>query len=808
MPFNSSLPEWNKTATAPTQTKKDAGWAAEEKPPASIFNWFFNTAYLAIKELQEEAINSDQKGVNNGVAPLDATGDLPLVHGDNILNWVKGFGLGDVAKDVSSTDVNNLDATGFYKGQTLTNAPNASAGWFYIINIKHNATYKQQIAFQFTGGTANVEFTRQNNNGTWTSWVQTAQYDATGKVAIANLPDATTAAKGISQLNDTITSTSTSQAATANAVKQVVDWVKGFGLGDIAKDVSSTDLNNLDATGLYKGTTLTNAPGGVSSAFFILHFKASTTVKTQLAIRYNQAATDSYYWFRHNISGTWGGWIQIASYDSNGKVAVANLPAATTAAAGIAQLADSISDTSTTKAATANAVKLAVDWVKGFGIGGTAPTVADLNTVTATGFYATTGGTTLNSPTANNANVIHLNRDGTRPTQILIDYFNNNTYIRSNSGTWSAWTQIETTTGAQTKADTAETNALNWAKGFGLGTNAKILTNTDANALDATGFYYIDGASSLNTPTPGTSGYYIVNIKNSATFKMQIAYNISTGAAFQRVNNSGTWSAWTTDASQEWVKSFGLGDVAKDITSTDLNALDATGFYRGQTLTNAPGASTGLFYVLNIKHSATYKTQSAVSFSSGIEYKRNNNNGTWTSWVQTAQYDATGKIAVANLPDIAINKNTFGKVNVNGSLLTADFEIDQFNMFPGAGISFSSDSPSNAMTISLQNPTWTNLTLQNGATVFSSRTPRYTIVGNEVIVEGEINGVSTVNVVIGTLPTGFRPPTTRLFKVAQNWTTSNDGATVFVNTDGTITVQTLASVSQSISLMGIRFFIS
>src|SRR5699024_7674910 len=33
----------------------DAGWQANQKPPADYFNWFFYTAYQSIKELQEKA---------------------------------------------------------------------------------------------------------------------------------------------------------------------------------------------------------------------------------------------------------------------------------------------------------------------------------------------------------------------------------------------------------------------------------------------------------------------------------------------------------------------------------------------------------------------------------------------------------------------------------------------------------------------------------------------------------------------------------------------------------------------------------
>jgi hypothetical protein len=217
-------------------------------------------------------------------------------------------------------------------------------------------------------------------------------------------------------VDSTIETITGAQTKADQAEVNAINFAKSFGLGDVAKDISSTDLNNLDATGLYRGITLTNAPGGVSSAFFILNFKASATVKTQFAIRYNQSTTDAYYWFRHNVNGTWGSWIQVATTaivttaanglmiatdkvkldgietgaqvndvtSVAGKVGAvtlgptdvgaapvshshvaADLPSATTAAKGIVQLSDSTSTTSSVLAATSTAVKAAYDLAAG-----------------------------------------------------------------------------------------------------------------------------------------------------------------------------------------------------------------------------------------------------------------------------------------------------------------------------------------------------------------------------------------------------------------------------------------------------------
>lgn len=77
MPFNQELPEWNAVGTKPPQSKLDAGWQIGERPPSGWWNWALNRTYLAIQELQNEAINTDQKGVANGLATLDASGKVP-----------------------------------------------------------------------------------------------------------------------------------------------------------------------------------------------------------------------------------------------------------------------------------------------------------------------------------------------------------------------------------------------------------------------------------------------------------------------------------------------------------------------------------------------------------------------------------------------------------------------------------------------------------------------------------------------------------------------------------------------------------
>ncbi|MEH7503295.1 pyocin knob domain-containing protein [Neobacillus drentensis] len=233
---------------------------------------------------------------------------------DEALAWVKSFGLGDVVKNIDNTDLNSLDATGFYSGATLTNAP-TTADRYYIINLKYSGIYKAQIAIRTVTGTTFVSH-RNNNNGTWGAWTQFAQYDATGKIAIANLPAATTAAAGIAQLVDSISDTSTNKAATANSVKSLQDWVKGYGLGTDVKNLGATDPNAITQTGFYTITStanpfVANLPG--TYAFYINHMQSGTSAY-QMAFKIS-VNNDVYY--RRCVAGTWEPWRQIETYENS-----------------------------------------------------------------------------------------------------------------------------------------------------------------------------------------------------------------------------------------------------------------------------------------------------------------------------------------------------------------------------------------------------------------------------------------------------------------------------------------------------------
>lgn len=229
MGYNQQLPEWNKTASKPTQTKLDNGWEVQEKPPASVFNWLSNTTYLALQELQQYAIHSEQKGAVNGVASLGADSKIPTAQipslsyvptttytANDVLAKIKtvdgvgsgldtdffnGVGLSDFFVKRGSletnADFNNIVTPGVYHvGDTVSmlNTPPLSSAAWSVLEV--SATSSGYIVQRFTQVVStNKTFYRVRNeqlNG-WTAWkgVGTMFEDKTPKMSYAEAATAT-----------------------------------------------------------------------------------------------------------------------------------------------------------------------------------------------------------------------------------------------------------------------------------------------------------------------------------------------------------------------------------------------------------------------------------------------------------------------------------------------------------------------------------------------------------------------------------------------------------------------------------------
>ena len=102
-----------------------------------------------------------------------------------------------------------------------------------------------------------------------------------------------------------------------------------------------------------------------------------------------------------------------------------------------------------------------------------------------------------------------------------------------------------------------------------------------------------------------------------------------------------TWSAATdlTGTIADGVLPTRLQGTAQSVT--DWNSAEWTGFYRGNSASNAPGSSSW-YYAHVIRHDSSYIVQTAYDYFNNNVYFRRKAGGAWQAWVQIS--DATDVI--------------------------------------------------------------------------------------------------------------------------------------------------------------------
>jgi hypothetical protein len=518
----------------------------------------------------------------------------------------------------------------------------------------------------------------------------------TKKIPTTQLADGTTSAKGIVQLNSATNSTSTTQAATPSAVKMAydkantaqtditnhkndmvshvtqadkdnwnaketpngaqtkadtakqaaIDWAKGLGFGETAKVISgSTDLNTMKTSGFYGLSSVTNGPAGQSGSLLVLVIAYNTSYVRQLAFDLDNNA--QMYWRTCN-NGSWTSWEQfesvvgsqakadaaetnaknasipltqknaangVAPTDSSNKVPVANLPDGTTSAKGVVQLNSATNSTSTTQAATPSAVKAAYD-------------------------------------KANTA-------------QSEIDTHEANTVIHVTQSDKDNWNAKETPSGAQAKANAAETNAINFAK-----TNNMVYIK-DTRSVNSLPSDYVPTANDrglyvefkyLSTVgITGVSGTYCTVITDSRWLgssggaKSQLAFTDENRIFTRTSTSETTWGPWkeleTTVGAQAKVDAH-AGDATAHITATERSTW------------NAKASTSVVTTSANGLMSSTDKTK-LDGISSGAE----------------------------------VNQNAFSNIKVGSNTIAADSKTDTLELVAGTNITLTPDATNDKVTI-------------------------------------------------------------------------------------------------------------
>ncbi|KYD02626.1 hypothetical protein B4102_0220 [Heyndrickxia sporothermodurans] len=377
----------------------------------------------------------------------------------------------------------------------------------------------------------------------------------------------------------------------------------------------------------------------------------------------------------------------------------------------------------------------------------------------------------------------------------------------------------ETPAGAQAKADAVQ----NWVKSFGLGDVMKSISGTDLNDLDATGFYVGNNL----TNSPNTANYYfVIHLKWGNGVKYQILFRNSTNNFYEsHIRYFGTpgWTSWSQLQTTETIKSnvidkaqmFKLtqdnGDAFVLANGTDVKTITASGLYLGSNLVNMP--NDGWYRIIIAASSSTSRSYIATR-SDGRMWIATMNAGTWIDWKQIettegSQAKVDAHATLKNNPH-GVTKLQVGLGNVDNVKQATKTEFDAHTgnkSNPHSVTAAQVGAYTKAEIDGKFNPTWTNLTLINGAKAISGRTPpRYCKIGSQVFLDGEID-VTPTGTTIATLPAEYRPKTLRYLRVPQNNWSYTHFANLFVNESGNISIDAKDNDYFGISFNQVSFLI-
>ncbi|WP_088005594.1 pyocin knob domain-containing protein [Indiicoccus explosivorum] len=460
MPFQQPLIGWGAVGIEPPQSLKDAGWQAQQKPPAEYFNWTFRLLDQALLELQQNAVHSEQVGVANGIARLNADGK-PINADGSLAGEVTQIEFDEHTDDTTV----HITAT----ERTDWNAKETPAGAQAKVNSAVNALVNGapvglDTLVELAAAVANdPDFATSVSNAldakvdkVTGKQLSTEDYTSAEKTKLGGIESgankyvhpATHAPSIIAQdvnnrfVSDTEKNNWNAKETPAGAQEKAnqaeadaINWAKELGLGAIAKSVA--DANDARAGGFYYVTNAgLNAPNGETAAIIVIQ----GSNYGQLAL-----AASGRMFSRIYTSAGWSAWAERET------------------TSGAQAKADAAASKGTNDAKT---------WTRSFGFGdnskGQVPANADLNTIVASGFYRLQSGH-ANQPSAaaNFGQMLVLHGQSDTITQLVSEHSTGKLYTRSGnppqvggSGTWGAWTELETTAGAQAKVNAHAENTI------------------------------------------------------------------------------------------------------------------------------------------------------------------------------------------------------------------------------------------------------------------------------------------------------------------------------------------------------------
>jgi hypothetical protein len=140
---------------------------------AEYFN-FLSDAIVATQDYFLNQVKADLAKLDIGVLSSNLDDHLNNISDPHqsyaqAIQWVKNYGIGSTAKDISNSNLNDLEVTGFYNGSNLGNAPSTDTYWIINSSGKNSSKFQLAIVDTLVDDSSPLVFIRQYYQG-WKSW--------------------------------------------------------------------------------------------------------------------------------------------------------------------------------------------------------------------------------------------------------------------------------------------------------------------------------------------------------------------------------------------------------------------------------------------------------------------------------------------------------------------------------------------------------------------------------------------------------------------------------------------------------------
>ncbi|WP_240458777.1 pyocin knob domain-containing protein [Virgibacillus sp. Bac330] len=243
---------------------------------------------------------------NNGVFTIGGK-DVETIEGsldkvNNIMDWIKDYGIG---ANALSANFDTVNKTGFY-GFTDGKKPFSTGMAFYGYHLERTSEYASQFAITSDGYRA---FYRGKTTSGWREWKEIVTKEQLEEIAnnlnshigSQNNPHNVTKSQiGLGNVDNVKQETPSGAQKKANEVK---NWVKDYSIGTFLQHI---DPNVVNKTGFYVFTENTPTSDG---AYYGYHLERSIDWAAQFVMR---GGTDKAF-FRTKNLGKWQQWHEIVT---------------------------------------------------------------------------------------------------------------------------------------------------------------------------------------------------------------------------------------------------------------------------------------------------------------------------------------------------------------------------------------------------------------------------------------------------------------------------------------------------------------